>query len=212
MVRTIRDQLNLEPTGRPAKSTSSIIEKLHRETIRLSQVQDIAGCRVVVPEIADQELAVVSLRTVFSGAAVIDRRKNPSYGYRAVHVVPRISGKLIEIQVRTSLQHLWAELSEKFADRFDPSIKYGGGNREARKGITGASERVAELEEIEKGIEELEIDIKQTEKNKVNREALNKSRLRVQSLRQRIVLEKKELVEAFGTLIALLEHQRRLKQ
>lgn len=44
-VGTIRDELNLSPTGRPAKSTGSIIDKLKRESIRLSQIQDIAGCR-----------------------------------------------------------------------------------------------------------------------------------------------------------------------
>ena len=36
VVRIIRERLNLDLTGRPAKSTSSIIEKLHRESIRLS--------------------------------------------------------------------------------------------------------------------------------------------------------------------------------
>ncbi|MBI2059522.1 MAG: hypothetical protein HYT87_07090 [Nitrospirae bacterium] len=40
----IRDKLKLKPTGRPAKSTTSIIEKLRRESIRLTQIQDIAGC------------------------------------------------------------------------------------------------------------------------------------------------------------------------
>lgn len=35
VVGTIREQLNLEPTGRPAKSTSSLIEKLHREVFDL---------------------------------------------------------------------------------------------------------------------------------------------------------------------------------
>lgn len=44
--------LNLEPTGRPAKSTESLVEKLRRESVRLVQVQDIAGCRVVVPDLA----------------------------------------------------------------------------------------------------------------------------------------------------------------
>ena len=34
VIRTIRDKLHLEPTGRPAKSTSSIAEKLLRESIR----------------------------------------------------------------------------------------------------------------------------------------------------------------------------------
>jgi putative GTP pyrophosphokinase len=36
-------RLDLEPTGRPAKSTDSLVEKLRRESIRLVQVQDIAG-------------------------------------------------------------------------------------------------------------------------------------------------------------------------
>lgn len=37
VVGTIRKELGLEPTGRPAKSTTSISEKLRRESIRLTQ-------------------------------------------------------------------------------------------------------------------------------------------------------------------------------
>lgn len=156
VVRTIREQLHLEPTGRPAKSTSSLIEKLHRESIRLSQVQDIAGCRVVVADVAEQELLIVSLCAVFPGASVVDRRANPSYGYRAVHVIARISGKSIEIQVRTPLQHLWAELSETLSDVHDPEIKYGGGPEMDRELLARASRSVATLEELEKNIAKLE--------------------------------------------------------
>ncbi|HMF51839.1 MAG TPA: hypothetical protein VK603_24495, partial [Candidatus Saccharimonadales bacterium] len=43
VVQRIRE-LKLEPTGRPAKSTTSVVDKLRRETIRLTQIQDIAGC------------------------------------------------------------------------------------------------------------------------------------------------------------------------
>ena len=43
VVVRIRDQLGLEPTGRPTKSKTSIIEKLRRERTRLSRMQDIAG-------------------------------------------------------------------------------------------------------------------------------------------------------------------------
>jgi (p)ppGpp synthase/HD superfamily hydrolase len=50
VVDKIRQDLRLVPTGRPAKSTSSIIDKLDRESIRLSQIQDIAGCRIVVSD------------------------------------------------------------------------------------------------------------------------------------------------------------------
>jgi len=39
VVEQIRDQLGFEPTGRPAKSTTSISDKLRRESIRLSQIR-----------------------------------------------------------------------------------------------------------------------------------------------------------------------------
>jgi ppGpp synthetase/RelA/SpoT-type nucleotidyltranferase len=139
----------LEATGRPAKSTGALIEKLHRETIRLTQVQDIAGCRVIVTDVAEQERVVDSLRAVFSEASVADRRVNPSYGYRAVHVIVEIDGVQVEIQVRTSLQHLWAELSEKFSDVVDPSIKCGQGPAEVRELLATSSELIVDLERQE---------------------------------------------------------------
>jgi putative GTP pyrophosphokinase len=149
VVRTIR-QGGEFPTGRLAKSTLSIVEKLRRESIRLSQMQDVAGCRVVVASVVQQDRFVESLKTVFPGASVIDRRDNPSYGYRAVHVIAEVSGKPIEIQVRTSLQHLWAELSEKSSDVLDPTIKYGGGPDEWRSVLAKCSEAVVSYEKIEK--------------------------------------------------------------
>ena len=43
VVGSIRSELGLDPTGRPTKSTTSISDKLARESVRLSQIQDIAG-------------------------------------------------------------------------------------------------------------------------------------------------------------------------
>lgn len=149
VVQTIRQRGEF-PTGRLAKSTLSIVEKLRRESLRLSQMQDIAGCRVVVGNVVEQEQFVATLMTDFSQAFVIDRRNNPSYGYRAVHVITEISGKPIEIQVRTSLQHLWAEVSEKSSDVLDPTIKYGGGSESWRNFLTKSSVSVALYEEFEK--------------------------------------------------------------
>lgn len=149
VVETIRGELKLEPTGRPAKSTTSISDKLRRESIRLTQIQDIAGCRLIVPDVAGQDAVVKSLEGLFEHATVIDRRVKPSHGYRAVHVIVNSSGKLIEIQVRTQLQHLWAELSEKFSDISDPAIKYGGGKKEIQKELLETSEMVAREELLE---------------------------------------------------------------
>lgn len=109
-------------------------------------MQDIAGCRVLVTELNDQERAVAVLTAAFSDHVIVDRREKPSHGYRAVHVLARVSGKLIEIQVRTRLQHLWAEVSEKRADTFDPALKYGGGDAEI-KGMLLESSNLVQVSE-----------------------------------------------------------------
>jgi putative GTP pyrophosphokinase len=139
VVGDIRNKLDLEPTGRPAKSTTSIADKLKRESIRLTQIQDIAGCRIVIEDIEEQESVTQSLKDLFPQAAVMDRRAKPSHGYRAVHVIVNHDGRLIEIQVRTRLQQVWAELSEKYSDIIDPSIKYGGGDSELQEEIQDLS-------------------------------------------------------------------------
>lgn len=149
VVEAIRTELGLEPTGRPAKSTTSISDKLRRESIRLSQIQDIAGCRLIVADIAAQESVVQSLTSLFENTTVSDRREKPSHGYRAVHVIVASQDKLIEIQVRTALQHLWAELSEKGSDIIDPSIKYGGGDKGFQLFLAFTSATVAWWEFLE---------------------------------------------------------------
>ncbi|MBS1788781.1 MAG: hypothetical protein JST85_13720 [Acidobacteria bacterium] len=149
VVGAIREKLLLEPTGRPAKSTPSIAEKLRRESIRLIQIQDIAGCRLIAANIAGQNQVVESLNSLFEDVTIVDRRQQPSHGYRAVHVIVRCQGKLIEIQVRTELQHIWAELSERLSDIFDPGIKYGGGDVEVREILRWGSSLIAEIEESE---------------------------------------------------------------
>jgi len=150
VVTAVRKATKLEPTGRPAKSTTSIVEKLKRETMRLTQMQDIAGCRLVVQDIVKQDRVVGQLTAALPGAVVVDRRKEPSHGYRAVHIIATAQGKPVEIQVRTELQHLWAQLSEKLSDAFDPAIKYGGGEFEIQKAMGMDSKIIADAERQER--------------------------------------------------------------
>lgn len=157
VVEAITKELALEPTGRPAKSTTSISDKLRRESIRLTQIQDIAGCRLIVPDIAYQESVVQSLVNLFEHATIIDRRPQPSHGYRAVHVIVSCHGKLIEVQVRTSLQHLWAELSEKLSDIVGPEIKYGGGDEGLRPTLMDTSSAIARIESLETQLADLQV-------------------------------------------------------
>jgi len=152
--------LGLEPSVR-IKTTISTVEKLKRESIRLSRLQDVAGCRVIVDDLADQDRVVGLIIGAFPKAVVIDRRGKPSHGYRAVYVVIDIDDRLVEVQIRTELQHLWAVLSETWADALDQSIKYGGGPPEIHQNLKLKSEIVALIEigqqrllqEMDKGIQ-----------------------------------------------------------
>lgn len=104
---------------------------------------------MVIDDIDVQDQVADALLKLFPSAVVIDRRKAPSHGYRAVHVVVSDENKLVEVQVRTDLQHRWAELSEKFSDKVDPAIKYGGGDRQIRSILLNASTMVAKMESID---------------------------------------------------------------
>lgn len=198
VVRTLSKGLKFEPTGRPAKSTSSLIEKLRRESIRLSQVQDITGCRIVVADVAKQERVVAALLVVWPGASVIDRRAHPSHGYRAVHAIAKTSGKLVEIQIRTLLQHLWAELSEKLSDVVDPTIKYGGGHDAIRRMLAVTSVSVARLEGLEQGIAGLQ-------EQRASDQLLQK-------LRDQMVHVKERVADAISKVISEVGDQKGQKQ
>jgi ppGpp synthetase/RelA/SpoT-type nucleotidyltranferase len=118
-------------------------------------MQDIAGCRVIVDSTAAQDKVVDDIRAAFPGSEIYDRRKRPSHGYRAVHVIVKIDGVAVEVQVRTVLQHGWAELSEKLSDVLDPSIKYGGGPVGLRKALDRLSTHVMMEESEEENLRDL---------------------------------------------------------
>jgi ppGpp synthetase/RelA/SpoT-type nucleotidyltranferase len=148
-VNVIREKLRLEPTGRPAKSTNAIRDKLCRSSMRLSQMQDISGCRLIVTDRRQQDLLIAELTGLFPGSTVVDRRDKPSHGYRAVHVIVWIGNKAVEVQVRTEPQQAWAEYAEKLADTIDPELKYGGGPQGQRAIIQALSNVAHFVEQIE---------------------------------------------------------------
>lgn len=133
------EQLGLAPTIR-VKSTGTLIDKLNRGS-SLKSVQDLAGARVVVSGgWAEQDRVVGLVKNEFAGSRVIDRRSNPSHGYRAVHVIVAQADVPVEVQVRTELQHVWAEAIERLGDAWGRELRYGepirNGELEIRPGLT----------------------------------------------------------------------------
>jgi ppGpp synthetase/RelA/SpoT-type nucleotidyltranferase len=109
-------ELDLPVTSR-IKTTGTLVEKLQRsESMALSRMQDIAGARLVVEmNRTEQDKLVARIVELFPGADKRDRRAEPSHGYRAVHVIVQVDQRIVEIQVRTTLQDLWAQVFERLS-------------------------------------------------------------------------------------------------
>jgi len=115
-------------TPRPAKTFSTLIDKFRRPGSNLSSVQDVAGLRIVgsaLMTLSDQDRLRDVIVTRFPEAKVDDRRAIPSWGYRAVHIIPRIDGRRVEIQLRTHLQDTWANAVESIGDLWGRWVRYG---------------------------------------------------------------------------------------
>ena len=149
VLQAIKTTPGIDVSGRPAKSTTAIVDKLSRESIRLSQMQDIAGCRIVVADMEKQNALASKLSAIFTEATLSDRRAKPSHGYRAIHIIVHHADRAVEIQVRTQLQHLWAEHSEKLADKFGIAVKYGGGPEDIRQRLEVLSKGIGSVEHLE---------------------------------------------------------------
>lgn len=107
------------------KRLPTIMNKLGREpTMDVTRMQDIGGCRAVLPtqddvaRVFDRIVGHWDVQTVYNYVA----DPKPS-GYRAIHVVVLRDERLIEIQLRTELQHEWAVAVESVGARIGASVK-----------------------------------------------------------------------------------------
>ncbi|MBY6197367.1 RelA/SpoT domain-containing protein [Vibrio hangzhouensis] len=102
-----------------SKRSKSLIRKLCRpsnHSMDLSRVDDIVGLRLIVRDIQLQDQAL-SIIKQFEGVRKITDYRESGKNYRAIHVVISKNEKLIELQIRTCAQHLWAEESESFGEK-----------------------------------------------------------------------------------------------
>lgn len=115
------------------KRLPSILKKLQRKyygiepTMKLSQMQDIAGCRVVMPNV---ELAIKLYKEGYIRGDLKHKKVNEKDyinhpkedGYKSIHLIYKYksdkegkkdyNGLLVEVQIRSKLQHLWATAIE----------------------------------------------------------------------------------------------------
>ena len=114
------------------KTSETTIDKLRRERrSSLKTIHDLAGARVTLTgDLNAQDVAVRGFCDRYRDADpqpyVIDRRLDPRSGYRAVHVVVKVDTVPVEVQFRTEMQDLWAQVFERIGDAWGRQIRYGG--------------------------------------------------------------------------------------
>lgn len=149
-------------------------------------MQDIAGCRIVVSDVLEQDRVVARIQSTFGRVSTFDRRERASFGYRAVHLVVIQDDRPVEVQVRTELQHLWAELSEKLADMLDHRIKYGGGSEVVQQILFKSSDNIRKIEVVERRLAATAVGIAEGATPLSNREELNEVLRDVAVLKQQM--------------------------
>lgn len=145
------------------KRLRSILAKLRREEkMKLSQMQDIGGCRAIVSNIGKvSQLVTLYLDAEDEGrqrhvrASMDDYISEPrKSGYRGVHLVyrhfsskPEYDGLKIEIQMRSAYQHAWATAVETVGYfTGDPNLKAGIGDEDWTRFFALMSSEIATRE------------------------------------------------------------------
>ena len=106
------------------KRVPTIIDKLARhENMQITQMQDIAGCRAILPDQANATAVLNRIAHRWTVRGEVDNyAARPAHtGYRAIHVVVVREERMIEIQLRTRPQHAWAAAVER-ASGLDPTL------------------------------------------------------------------------------------------
>lgn len=126
-------------TAARLKRMQAIRRKLRRLSMNLNQLQDLGGCRAILPSVADVRTVAAAIQ---SGRH--DLRKQDDYvtnpkpdGYRSHHLMLSYRGKgdatihdgrRIEVQLRTRLQHSWATAVEAVGLFRGEDLKGGRGS------------------------------------------------------------------------------------
>lgn len=139
------------------KRAPAIIEKLKRfPNMSLVNMQDIAGCRIIVKNIDHQYEIVNEIKNAFKIKTEKDYVKNPkSDGYRSIHLICELPNELmskfdkqtVEIQIRTKIQHFWATTLETIDIIEDTSMKTGKGEEKWMNFFKDVSDAFAKYEQ-----------------------------------------------------------------
>jgi len=115
------------------KRQPRLVGKLIRfPEMKLTRMQDVAGCRAILPNLVTvNEVRRRIERQKSEIIKINDYNATPrSSGYRALHIVVRRDGALVEVQLRTISQQRWAMLVEDLDAAYRFQLKDEAGPEE----------------------------------------------------------------------------------
>lgn len=124
------------------KRMTSVRRKLRKINVGLESIQDLGGCRAILPSVEDVG-RIIEAYGESCRHIIYDRNdyiaEPKAGGYRSYHLklkfigegaVEAFSGRRIEVQIRTQLQHTWATAVEAVGLIRGEDLKGGSGDRE----------------------------------------------------------------------------------
>lgn len=119
------------------KRRPQILRKLNRFSVRLTQLQDIGGCRIIVEnnDVVNNLLDFIETKLIRSKYFKINKKTDyrekgrDDSGYRAVHLIVERNGFSLEVQLRSRIQHYWAESIERTSVIYGYRLKEQEGDK-----------------------------------------------------------------------------------
>lgn len=120
------------------KRKPQILRKLKRLSVRLTQLQDIGGCRIIVNSNKDVNDLVFFVEGKISSQSNLKKLRLTDYrekgrdvtGYRSVHMMIEADKRVLELQIRSRVQHYWAESIERTSVIYGRHLKEQDGDPE----------------------------------------------------------------------------------
>ena len=132
---------------RPKRLEAVQAKLLRKPNLKLGAMNDIAGVRVIVPTIDGFDRFVQKCKAAWADHELkrpddYIGNPRPDTGYRSLHLIyrfkgtdPSFDGRLVEVQIRTGLQHAWATAVET-VDLFQrQTLKFGTGDPDRQRSL-----------------------------------------------------------------------------
>lgn len=136
------------------KRKPQIIRKLNRLSVRLTQLQDIGGFRIIVDDnrmvdtLSKHILERVKTTSDFRIYRTTDYRVKgrDDTGYRSLHMIFSRDDLKLELQIRSKIQHYWAEGVERASVIYGHQLKESEGDSKVLKYFQLSSNIFYEIE------------------------------------------------------------------